>query len=159
LIRLQKLAGENGSFCTSFLFLQQIAFMIQRIQSIWLLLAAVFAFLTFKLPFYQAAVIEGGEVYAQTTIWLTISAALTGALAFINIFFFNNRKLQMRLCLFGILLAIVLIALCFMEMTKFTNGSLALSCVIYFAIIAFYVLALNGIRKDEKLIKSMDRLR
>lgn len=136
--------------------------MIQRIQSIWLLLAAVFAFLTFKLPFYQGAILQAGvkpEVDAQSTIWLTIVAALTGALAFINIFFFNNRKLQLRICLFGVILSIVLIALCFMEMTKFTSGSLALSCVIYFAIVAFYILALGGIRKDEKLIKSMDRLR
>lgn len=137
--------------------------MIQRIQSIWLLLAAVFAFLTFKLPFYQGAVIQmtnaKPEVDAQSTIWLTIVAALTGALAFINIFLFNNRKLQLRICVFGILLTIVLIALCFVEMTKFASGSLALSCIIYFAIIAFYILALNGIRKDEKLIKSMDRLR
>jgi len=67
--------------------------------------------------------------------------------------------LQIRLCVFGIILAIGLIALCFTEMTKFSDGSLALSCIIYFAIIAFYILALNGIRKDEKLIKSMDRLR
>jgi uncharacterized membrane protein len=138
--------------------------MIQRIQSIWLLLAAVFAFLTFKLPFYQGAILQATnnvkpEVDAQSTIWLTIVAALTGALAFINIFFFNNRKLQLRICVFGIILSAVLVALCFVEMTKFTNGSLALSCVIYFAIIAFYILALNGIRKDEKLIKSMDRLR
>jgi hypothetical protein len=138
--------------------------MIQRIQSIWLLLAAVFAFLTFKLPFYQGAILQATanvkpEVDAQSTIWLTIVAALTGALAFINIFFFNNRKLQLRICVFGIILAVVLIALCFMEMMKFTSGSLALSCIIYFAIIAFYILALNGIRKDEKLIKSMDRLR
>jgi uncharacterized membrane protein len=138
--------------------------MIQRIQSIWLLLAAVFAFLTFKLPFYQGAILQATnnvkpEVDAQSTIWLTIVAALTGALAFINIFFFNNRKLQLRICVFGIILSVVLIALCFMEMTKFASGSLALSCIIYFAIIAFYILALNGIRKDEKLIKSMDRLR
>jgi uncharacterized membrane protein len=133
--------------------------MLQRIQSIWLLLAAVFAFLTFKLPFYQAAVIQGGEVNAQSDTWMTIVAALTGALAFINIFFFNNRKLQLRICIFGIILAIVLVALCFMEITKFTSGSIALSCVIYFAIIAFYILAAGGIRKDEKLIKSMDRLR
>jgi hypothetical protein len=137
--------------------------MIQRIQSIWLLLAAVFAFLTFKLPFYQGAVFQADitkpAVDAQSTIWLTIVAALTGALAFINIFFFNNRKLQLRLCVFGIILALGLIALCFMEMTKFSSGSIALSSVIYFAIVAFYILALNGIRKDEKLIKSMDRLR
>ncbi|HTM91699.1 MAG TPA: DUF4293 domain-containing protein [Flavisolibacter sp.] len=137
--------------------------MIQRIQSIWLLLAAVFAFLTFKLPFYQGAVLQAMDVKpavdAQSTIWLTIVAALTGALAFINIFFFNNRKLQIRICIFGIILTLVLIALCFAEMSKFVNGSLALSCVIYFAILAFYIMALNGIRKDEKLIKSMDRLR
>ena len=137
--------------------------MIQRIQSIWLLLAAVFAFITFKLPFYQGAVLQAVDakpaVDAQSTIWLTIVATLTGALAFINIFFFNNRKLQLRICVFGIIFSVVLIALCFMEMTKFTSGSLALSCIIYFAIIAFYILALNGIRKDEKLIKSMDRLR
>lgn len=137
--------------------------MIQRIQSIWLLLAAVFAFLTFKLPFYQGAVFLATDVKptvdAQSTIWLTIVAALTGALAFINIFFFNNRKLQLRICIFGIILTLALIALCFIEMSKFADGSLALSCVIYFAILAFYIMALNGIRKDEKLIKSMDRLR
>ena len=137
--------------------------MIQRIQSIWLLLAAVFAFLTFKLPFYQGAILQTTnvkpEVDAQSTIWLTIAAALTGALAFINIFFFGNRRLQLRICIFGIILSIVLIALCFVEMTRFANGSIALSSIIYFAIIAFYVLALNGIRKDDKLIKSMDRLR
>jgi hypothetical protein len=132
--------------------------MLQRIQSIWLLLAAVFAFLTFKLAFYQPAT-QPEPINAQSTIWLTITAALSGALAFINIFFFNNRRLQLRICVFGIILTIVMIALCFVEMTKFTGGSLALSCVIYFAIIAFYILALNGIRKDEKLIKSMDRLR
>jgi hypothetical protein len=137
--------------------------MIQRIQSIWLLLAAVFAFLTFKLPFYQGAVLQATDVKpavdAQSTIWLTIVAALTGALAFINIFFFNNRKLQIRICIFGIILTLALIALCFVEMSKFTDGSIALSCVIYFAILAFYIMAFNGIRKDEKLIKSMDRLR
>jgi hypothetical protein len=137
--------------------------MIQRIQSIWLLLAAVFAFLTFKLPFYQGAVLQATDVKpavdAQSTIWLTIVAALTGALAFINIFFFNNRRLQLRMCIFGIILTLALIALCFLEMSKFADGSLALSCVIYFAILAFYIMAVNGIRKDEKLIKSMDRLR
>ena len=132
--------------------------MIQRIQSIWLLLAAVFAFLTFKLPFYQPAT-QPEAINAQSTIWLTIAAALSGALAFINIFFFNNRKLQLRLCIFGIILTLVLIGLCFFEMSKITDGSLALSCVIYFAVLAFYIMALNGIRRDEKLIKSMDRLR
>ena len=133
--------------------------MLQRIQSIWLLLAAIFAFLTFELPFYQAAVVQGGVINAQSTIWLTVTAALSGALAFINIFFFNNRKLQLRLCVFGIVITIIFLGLNFMQITRFTNGSLALSCIIYFAIVAFYILAARGIWKDEKLIKSMDRLR
>lgn len=132
--------------------------MLQRIQSIWLLLAAVFAFLTFKLAFYQPANQEAA-INAQSNIWLTITAALSGALAFLNIFFFNNRRLQLRLCIFGILLTVALIALSFVEMSKFTNGSIALTCIIYFAILAFYILAVRGILKDEKLIKNMDRLR
>jgi len=133
--------------------------MLQRIQSIWLLLAAVFAFLTFKIPFYQAAVVQGGEITSQSSTPLLIVAALTGALAFIDIFLFNNRKLQFRFCVFGIILTILLLVLCFTQITKFASGSLTLGCVIYFAIIAFYILAARGISKDEKLIKSMDRLR
>lgn len=128
--------------------------MIQRIQSIWLLLATVFAFLTFVLPFSVGAV----EVNAKTTIWLTIIGAFTGVMAFIDIFLYNNRKQQLRLCIIGILLSIIFIVLCFMEMSK-DKGTLALSCLIYFAPLAFYIMAFNGIRKDEKLIKSMDRLR
>lgn len=143
--------------------------MLQRIQSIWLLLAAVFAFLTFELPFYQGGniiqegtvttAIQSTKITAQSTIGLTILAALIGAMAFINIFFFNNRKVQLRLCVFGMALTIIFLALSFMQITRFTNGSLALSCIIYFAIFAFYILAARGIWKDEKLIKNMDRLR
>lgn len=136
--------------------------MLQRVQSIWLLLAAVFAFLTFRMPFFSGGnTMLPGPIFltAQSTIWLTIIAALTGALAFITIFLFSNRKLQLRLCFFGIILTCLFIALCFMETTKFNNGTMALSCIIYFAILAFYILAINGIRKDERLIKSMDRFR
>jgi predicted MFS family arabinose efflux permease len=128
--------------------------MIQRIQSIWLLLAAVFAALTFVLPF----AIGVTEVNAKSNTWLTIVSAFTGVLAFIDIFLFSNRKLQFRLCIVGILLTLILLALGFVEMSK-NGGTLALSCLIYFAILGFYIMAANGIRKDEKLIKSMDRLR
>lgn len=134
--------------------------MIQRLQSIWLLLAAVFAALTFVLPFANFAQLNEGlkPINSQSTTWLTIVAAFTGALAFIDIFLFNNRKLQTRLCIVGILLTLVFLGLCFMQMSR-EAGTLALSCLIYFAILGFYIMAVNGIRKDEKLIKSMDRLR
>lgn len=128
--------------------------MIQRIQSIWLLLAAVFAALTFVLPFAIGAT----EINAQSSTWLTIVSAFTGALAFIDIFLFTNRRTQFRWCIVGILLTLIMLTLSFVEMSK-ANGTLALSCLIYFAVLGFYIMAAGAIRKDEKLIKSMDRLR
>jgi hypothetical protein len=138
--------------------------MIQRIQTIWLLLAAIFVAITFRFPFYNGdwlkdAVQSPVDLNATTTIWLTILSVLTGAVAFINIFLFDNRKLQLKLTYLGIFLSVILLIMYFLEMGNFSSGSIALWCVFHFAILACYILAARGIWKDEKLIKSMDRLR
>jgi hypothetical protein len=143
--------------------------MLQRIQSIWLLLVAAFAAITFRFPFYTGNrivdtvnnTVSHTELNATSTIWLTILTALTGALAFITIFLFSNRKLQLKLSYLGIFLTIVLLVMYFLETAKFVagTGTFALSCIFYFAILGFYILAAKGIWKDERLIKSMDRLR
>ena len=141
--------------------------MIQRIQSIWLLLAAVFAAITFKFPFFSGNrtvdaatnVIEFTPLDATTTIWLSILTVLTGAVAFINIFLFDNRKLQLKLSYLGIFLSVLLLVMYFIEMGKYSTGNITLWCIFPFAILGFYILAARGIWKDEKLIKSMDRLR
>ena len=138
--------------------------MLQRIQSIWLLLAAIFAAITFRFPFYNGdwlkdAVQSPVDLNAKTTIWLSIVTVLTGALAFVTIFLFDNRKLQLKLSYLGIFLTVVLLILYFLEMDSFASGSIALWCVFHFAILGSYILAARGIWKDEKLIKSMDRLR
>jgi cyanate permease len=138
--------------------------MLQRIQSIWLLLAAVFAAITFRFPFYTGdyslddiqAVID---LNARTTIWLTILTVITGALAFVNIFLFDNRKLQLKLTYVGIFLSVLLLTMYFMEVNNFFNGSIALWALFHFAMLVFYIMASRGIYKDQKLIKSMDRLR
>jgi hypothetical protein len=139
--------------------------MLQRIQSIWLLLAAAFDAVTFRFPFFSGDWL-GDEpatktVYldAQTTPWLLIVTVLTGILAFVNIFLFDNRKLQLKLCYLGIFLTVVLLVMYFLEMTHFKDGSIAFWVVFYFAILGCYILAARGIWKDQKLIKSMDRLR
>jgi hypothetical protein len=44
-------------------------------------------------------------------------------------------------------------------MGNFYNGNIALWAIFYFAVLIFFILAARGISKDEKLIKSMDRLR
>lgn len=138
--------------------------MIQRIQTLWLLLAAIFAAVTFRFPFFTGETMVENlaatvDLNAQTTIWLTIITVLTGAVAFVNIFLFDNRKLQLKLCYLGIFLTVILLVMYFLAMTDFTKGSIALWCLFHFGILAFYILAARGIWKDEKLIKDMDRLR
>jgi Domain of unknown function (DUF4293) len=138
--------------------------MIQRTQSIWLLLAAIFAAITFRFPFYTGdwlkdAVPNAIDLDAKTTIWLSIITVITGALAFVTIFLFDNRKMQLRLAYLGIFLSVVLLVMYFLEMANFASGSIALWCIFYFAILGCYILAARGIWKDQKLIKSMDRLR
>jgi hypothetical protein len=148
--------------------------MLQRLQSIWLLLAAAFAAITFRFPFYSGER-EPGEtttglagstpssvftdLNATTTIWLTILTVLTGAIAFVTIFLFSNRKLQLRLSLLGIFLTVILLVMYFLEMANYLQGNITIWAVFYFAILACFILAARGIYNDQALIKSMDRLR
>jgi hypothetical protein len=139
--------------------------MIQRIQSVWLLLAAIFAAITFSIPFYVGAMTDVAglsattQLTAKTNLLLTTLTVLSGATAFGAIFLFENRKLQLKVSILGILFTILLLVVYILQLKNFTSGSFALSCVIHFGIMAFYILAIRGIRKDEKLIKSLDRLR
>jgi len=138
--------------------------MIQRIQTIWLLLAAIFAAVTFRFPFYTGErlvenIASTIDLNATTNIWLSILTVVAGAIAFVNIFLFDNRKLQLKLCYLGIFVTVILLVLYFLELVHFTKGSVSLWCLFYFGILAFYILAARGIWRDEKLIKSMDRLR
>lgn len=138
--------------------------MIQRIQSVWLLLAAGLDAITFKVPFsngdyikdkFQAVV----DLNANTTIWLTILSIFAGLLALVNIFLFKNRSLQLKLCYLGIFLTLALLAMYFLERENFVNGTISIWSFFYFAILICFVFAARGIRKDQKLIKSLDRLR
>lgn len=138
--------------------------MIQRIQTIWLLLAAIFTAVTFRFPFYNGDWIKDTipnniDLNARTTIWLSILTVLCGAIAFLNIFLFDNRKLQLKFSYLGIFVTVILLVMYFLEMRNFSSGTISLWCLFYFGILAFYILAARGIWKDEKLIKSMDRLR
>jgi hypothetical protein len=140
--------------------------MIQRIQTIWLLLAAACAFLTIRLPFYSGHKIDDPQkIYAAlnatTNMLLLILTVSIGIACLISIFLFKNRKLQMRITLVALLVSLLNIFLYYNETKKFiaAESSLDLSCVFVFAIPVLLFLAFRGIYKDEKLIKSVDRLR
>ena len=138
--------------------------MLQRIQSIWLLLAAVFDAITFRFPFYSGDWIKDNFLFvidlnAKTTIWFTILTVINAVLAFVTIFLFGNRKLQLRLTYLGIFLTAVLLTLYFLELKNFIGGNIAVWVIFYFAILICYIFAARGIMNDQKLIKSLDRLR
>ena len=138
--------------------------MLQRLQSLWLLFAAGFNAVTFRFPFYTGdwtrdTIYAVVDLNAGTTVWFSILTVLTAALALLTIFLYKNRKLQLRLTYLGIFLTAVLLTLYFIEMGHFNTGTIALWAVFYFAILVCFILAARGILKDEKLIKSLDRLR
>ena len=139
--------------------------MIQRIQSIWLLLAAAASFLTLKLPFYNGNVVQPDQarrfehLTAMDNIILTILTFLLGIGILVIIFLFKDRKLQLKLTILAIVLAITNIVLFFGQLKRFVEGSFDLTSPIVFIVPLFLILAARGIYKDEKLIKSLNRLR
>jgi len=136
--------------------------MIQRIQSVWLLLAAACAFATFKLSFYSgtnAKAIPSYELNATETFPLMALTIIIGILAVMIIFLFKKRTVQLRLCVLGILLEGLLIFLYYRQVTTFTQGTYSLWAILHSVIVISFFLAARAINKDEKLIKDSDRLR
>ncbi len=135
--------------------------MIQRIQTIWLLLAASAALVTLKLSFYSGNKDNNlfEELNGTSNFLILIVTVAVAVTALATIFLFKNRKLQMRLSWLGLLLQLIVLALYFQQTKQFVQGSFTLTSAISFVIPVFFILAWLGIRKDEKLIKSMDRLR
>lgn len=105
-----------------------------------------------------------GEYLLQTWGILTIGI-LSAVLAFITIFLFKNRKRQIMLCKINIFL----IVLYYVTMGVYANAGIEKFGLIYDSIqfglalpliaIILNVLALSKIKKDEKLVRSLDRIR
>jgi hypothetical protein len=139
--------------------------MIQRLQTVWLFLASVFAFMTFKFPFYSGNVVskdnqmELKKFIASFDILTLIITTVLGIGCFIIIFLYKNRTLQFRLTITFLILSILNLIVYFTRIGKFLSGELSFAAVFALAIPLFLFLAARGIWKDEKLVKSLDRLR
>lgn len=136
--------------------------MLQRIQTIWLLLAAICVFLGLHFPFYAGTnkdnipsyILDGTE-----TIALIAGTAAVGSLALVAIFLYKSRKVQLRLCVAGLLLQAVLLFLYYSELKTFVGGTYALTALLQAAALLFFFLAARGISNDEKIIRQSNRLR
>lgn len=135
--------------------------MIQRIQSIWLLLAAACGFTTLVASFYigSSGTLPVEHFTAKTNNWLLIYTVIAATLSAVTIFLYKNRPLQIKLSLAALGISILNIAIYFISIKKYTSGGIALESVAAFAIPIFLLLAIRAIWKDEKLVKSTDRLR
>lgn len=157
--------------------------MIQRIQTIFLLLALISGALVFFFPLadfyhefhgnYKLFVTElksmdpdprmTTSIWFNAPLWICAGAALL--LTLITIFFYKNRLNQLRLVAITILLNITFIVLVFLiyanKITRLTQIEPSWQMGIFFPLITlvFLILANRSIHKDEALVKSTDRLR
>jgi hypothetical protein len=135
--------------------------MIQRSQSLWLLIAAIFAFLSLQFPFFSGSI---GEVAASdfkgtSYVPITILTSGLGLLSLITIFMYKNRKQQLWLTVLAFVMSAAIIALYFTRIREFTSGSISIWAIFTFAVPLLLVMAMRGIYRDIRLIKSLDRLR
>jgi len=140
--------------------------MIQRKQTLWLLFTTIAAFLTLKFPFYSGNILDvitNNKVYklldARFNILITILSVAIGVIALITIFLYNDRKKQMLFSAINCLLSIVIIVLYYLQTKGFIDGAFSITALFTLVIPVFLIMAIIGIKKDEKLIKSVDRLR
>jgi FlaA1/EpsC-like NDP-sugar epimerase len=163
--------------------------MIQRIQSLLLIAAAICLSLILVYPFwektnqevtkkievsaYSVQTLEPGadagswEIREEkSVIYFAVAGAVTALIALITIFLFKNRLLQMKLVALNALLIMAMIA----GSSYFIyQGESALDMEIKGTFMPGYYLLLGAlicnffanrfIRKDEKLVKSVDRIR
>ena len=144
--------------------------MIQRIQSLFLLLSSAAFWTEFALPFATTDVASQGVmndlVYNIHDSPVLIGLTIIGGLVTLSaIFLFNNRPLQKRPSYLGVVMAILLPLIAFLLIYNERTGD-ALSTINYdlgifppLVALIFAVLAGRAIGKDDKLVKSMDRLR
>jgi phosphoglycerol transferase MdoB-like AlkP superfamily enzyme len=138
--------------------------MIQRFQTIYLLLTTLFSilFLSGKMLVLKN---ETGVVELHGIILpLVVLLILIAAISLLTIFLFKNRKFQLKLSIALIVLSIILIlALAYYAFTlsgKY-NAPIQFSINLIFPVmvLVFSILAYRGIKKDDELVKSYDRLR
>lgn len=174
----------NGIFIDYFATQPFLLFyMIQRIQTVYLFLVVVINSLLLFIPLaninfsvlgeasYSLTSFRGTgatpEVILSPSLLLIFEAIIIALLALITIFLYNKRRIQIRLCTLNIFLNIGLILSIFFYLEKYVENTYGKVIIIdykagaYLPAISLFLLflALRGVKKDEALVRSADRLR
>jgi hypothetical protein len=154
--------------------------MIQRIQTIYLILAAFLLALLFSNPiaeiivnenlyltlWHHKIVSDNPDTFTPVSTWpITVLLSVIVLIEIAAVFLYKKRQLQIRLCIFNLLLMVGLAGLIFF-FTKYTqNNTEGLKSVFLWPVVCPMIaiilnyLALKAIQKDEKLVRSYDRIR
>lgn len=153
--------------------------MIQRVQSLFLFLATISSALMVYFPFSQMMTADGEllklyctglhNIPQDTLVYNTwpmcVLIVVSGLISFITIIIFQRRVLQMRFCVYNILLSIALFILVLFYFFKFKGEfgadlhSFSFTIILPLVNIILLFQAFRAIRRDDLLIKSYDRLR
>ncbi len=154
--------------------------MIQRIQSVYLFLASVLFVFMLTNPLAQIRLADdtflifnnyqvtalSNETFQPVPTWpITVLIAVIMLIGLVTIFLFKKRTLQMRLCVYNIILMFGLIGLIYFYMRYTVNKYDGVDSVFLWPIVVPFIsmiltyLALKGIQKDDALVKSYERIR
>ncbi|KGE14767.1 DUF4293 domain-containing protein [Sphingobacterium deserti] len=157
--------------------------MIQRIQTLWLLAASITLLGLFVFPYvsFIDLVGLGKQIFVTGTysslnnemsresssIFQAILAGIVAALPLVTVFLFRNRKKQILFVGIAIALIVLLGVWMFFSASSVLDtisqriqaGNIGVGFFLLPVAIIFLAMAIGGIRQDEKLIKSADRLR
>lgn len=136
--------------------------MIQRIQSLYLIIVAI---LTGVLPFFFNLWIhvDGTEVFANNEMLISIAFYVSAVLAIWALVQFKNRKTQFVINRLNMILNFFLLGFFVYRSLNLSGETLVsekgIGMLIPVFSIIFLALANKAIKKDEDLVKSVDRLR
>ena len=137
--------------------------MIQRIQTVYLLIALVIlGALPFVFPLFTMS--DGKEFHFMNDSFYTVLFGLSTTLTLISIMYFKKRQHQFVLNRLTIILNLILLGLFVYRSLNLSGETVQVSekCIGMFlpiVAIVFLSLANRAIKKDEDLVKSADRLR
>ena len=162
--------------------------MIQRRQTLYMLLSAILGALLFFIPLMSFNAdgnnmsftifgiqnpIENISLSSTYTWPLVVLTVLMTMVPLVTVFLYKKRELQVRLCRIAMLLIVIFVGVVFLyyesdlqQVIAAVEGDEYQLDVAYFIGMVFplvsllcQILAIRGIKKDIELLKSVDRLR
>lgn len=170
------------------LFILKQDIMIQRIQTLYLVIVLALSVASFCFPLAifetnkfdaseynlipETVSAESTSLPQETIAWNAILFPIaSGILALVAIFLYKNRPLQMKITAFGFLLSTIYVGLLLLwiissqetaiklQNIEVTKTIYGVSSYLPMAQVLFFILAQRAIKKDEKLVRDSERIR